>query len=259
VYLSKSLDGDRFLDARLDPIGGSIVETELARLERQEFEADWAEARERYGDGATVQHLARTPAQRRADALVRMAERSASLPEGAKLARSTVNIHIDLVTFVCEVARAVATGDIPRREVSLAGIDPGTIRDIVDNPVGAGNRPGPRMCELEDGTPVLPSEAVALAVRGDVRRVVFGSKGHVLDFGRKTRFPPGGLREAIIARDRTCTVDGCERPGRACQVDHHQPWGADGDTAEWNLRLMCGPHNRGRHRRSRPTGDDPGG
>lgn len=47
--------------------------TELGRLEQQEFAADWAEARSRLGEAATAADLQRTPAQRRHDALVRMA------------------------------------------------------------------------------------------------------------------------------------------------------------------------------------------
>lgn len=51
--------------------------TELARLEQVEFDKDWADARNRLGDTATAADLARTPRQRRADALVIMAQRTA--------------------------------------------------------------------------------------------------------------------------------------------------------------------------------------
>jgi len=80
LHLSQSVDGIWFLDGVLDPIRGAIVAGELKHLEQRLFEADWAEAKARVGDGVSVSDLARTPAQRRADALVEMATRSAAAP-----------------------------------------------------------------------------------------------------------------------------------------------------------------------------------
>jgi hypothetical protein len=68
----------------LDPIAGSIVSEELGRIEQALFEADWAEAEARLGRAPTVGELARTSAQRRADAFVEMAARSAACPKGAR-------------------------------------------------------------------------------------------------------------------------------------------------------------------------------
>ena len=64
----------------LDPISGSIVASELNRLEHDLFEADCAEAKERLGRTARIDELARTSGQRRADALVEMATRSRTAP-----------------------------------------------------------------------------------------------------------------------------------------------------------------------------------
>jgi hypothetical protein len=256
LHLSKTIDGMRVLDARFDPVGGAIVEQELQRLEQEEFDADWAEAKAVHGDATNVSHLARTPAQRRADAAVRMAQRSASLTEGSELARPLVYLHVDVVTFLVELVEAMRSGAIPDAEIpELAGIDADEVAELLDRSMGAGNRPGPRMCELADGTAVLPSEIIPLALRADVRRVVFGPRGNVLNFGRKERLFKGALREAIMVRDRSCTEDGaCGRAGHRCQVDHVIPWDAGGPTDEANGRLMCGPANRHRHRnRSRRT------
>ena len=75
------------LDALFDPIGGTIFKNEHDRLERELFEADWKEARERFGDVATADDLRRTPAQRRLDAVVEMARRSVAMPADARQAR----------------------------------------------------------------------------------------------------------------------------------------------------------------------------
>ncbi|MEX2292311.1 MAG: DUF222 domain-containing protein [Acidimicrobiales bacterium] len=83
VDCSETFEGTVVIDALLDPITGAIVARELVRLEQELFEADWAEARQRLGDAACATDLARTPKQRRADALRIMAERSAAKPAGA--------------------------------------------------------------------------------------------------------------------------------------------------------------------------------
>jgi hypothetical protein len=106
VDCSSTFEGTVVIDALLDPITGAIVARELDRLERELFEADWAEARGRCGDTATAQDLARTPKQRRADALRLMAERSAAKPAEATEARVLLNVLIghESVDRLCELS-----------------------------------------------------------------------------------------------------------------------------------------------------------
>ncbi len=80
AYVIQTINGMYHLGGNLDPVGGAIVAGELARIEQQLFEVDWARAKEELGRDPKVHELARTPAQRRADALVEMAVRS----KGAK-------------------------------------------------------------------------------------------------------------------------------------------------------------------------------
>ncbi|HXA74989.1 MAG TPA: DUF222 domain-containing protein, partial [Acidimicrobiales bacterium] len=83
VYLEASISGMYLGAMTLDPISGSIVAGELGRIEEEFFKADWARAREERGGNPAVEDLWRTPAQRRADALVEMAARSALVqPDG---------------------------------------------------------------------------------------------------------------------------------------------------------------------------------
>lgn len=49
AHCSDGLEATKLLDATFDPIGGGIFARELARLEQELFEADWAEARHRLG------------------------------------------------------------------------------------------------------------------------------------------------------------------------------------------------------------------
>jgi hypothetical protein len=75
-HCSRTLGGAWALDGWLDPLSGRSFADEHQRIEQVLFDADWAEARNRLGRDPRLDELARTPAQRRADALVEMARRS---------------------------------------------------------------------------------------------------------------------------------------------------------------------------------------
>lgn len=110
------------LQGALDPIDGEIVRAELARLEQELFDTDWAEARNRLGDAACEADLRRSTDQRRADALVRMAQRSAVIASGSTATRPLITVLIDLPTLlgrVCELADGTV-------------ITPGQVASIID-------------------------------------------------------------------------------------------------------------------------------
>ena len=107
LHLSQGLDGTWFLDGVLDPISAAIVESELRRIDDELFRADWAEAKARVGEGVCLADLARTPAQRRADALVEMARRSGALAAGTRLPEPLFTVLVGYETFagrMCQLA-----------------------------------------------------------------------------------------------------------------------------------------------------------
>jgi hypothetical protein len=106
VFLDKSFQGMWFGKMTFDPISGEIVDGELSRLEKEMFDADWAEAKERLGREPTVLDLARTPAQRRADAMVEMAIRSRTAPADARRPAPLFTVHVGYETMfgpLCEL------------------------------------------------------------------------------------------------------------------------------------------------------------
>ncbi|HVB93369.1 MAG TPA: DUF222 domain-containing protein [Acidimicrobiales bacterium] len=110
VYVVKA--GDMWLGKMtLDPIGGAIVSGELDRLEAELFDEDWNAARERLGYDPTVSDLARTPSQRRADAVVEMAKRSATAPPDGIPPKPLFSVLVDFPTLggrTCELAQGMA-------------------------------------------------------------------------------------------------------------------------------------------------------
>ncbi len=111
VYLEASISGMYLGQMTLDPISGSIVANELNRIEQELFKADWARAREDTGKDPSVEDLWRTPAQRRADALVEMAARSSVV--GADSPRRPAPLFSVLVDWptlsgrVCELSEGI--------------------------------------------------------------------------------------------------------------------------------------------------------
>jgi hypothetical protein len=91
---SPTLDGEVVVNGVLDPVGGTIVVNELSRLERKLYLADRREG------------VVRTAAQRRAAALVEMAQRSATVPAKGKRPRPlfTVLVGDESFTRMCELA-----------------------------------------------------------------------------------------------------------------------------------------------------------
>lgn len=98
VRLDQSFGGMWLGKMTLDPISGEIVADELCRLEEEMFHADWAEARERLGREPFAHELRRTPAQRRADALVEMARRSAR-PKAGNAPKPLIALVMGLDAF----------------------------------------------------------------------------------------------------------------------------------------------------------------
>ena len=139
VYLEASLNGMFLGSMTLDPISGSIVSNELRQIEEEFFKADWARAREERGGNPTPDDLWRTPAQRRADALVEMAARSSLVqPDGVR-----------------------------RPPAPLFSV-------LVDWPTLSG-----RVCELAEGIVVSPGELVPWLSVADLERAVMEPSGRV--------------------------------------------------------------------------------
>lgn len=108
---SRTWEGMVRVDAWLDAIGGTEFLAELHRIEKEMFAADWAEARARVGDRATAADLRRTAVQRRADAMVEMARRSATCDTPGRPPRWLLNVMMGVRTFFAEAGAAAADHD----------------------------------------------------------------------------------------------------------------------------------------------------
>jgi len=217
AHVSKTFQDTVVVDATLGPLGGHVFLTVFEDLVQELFEADWAEARRRLGREPSVLDLARSPAQRRADALVLMAERAHAVDPS-----SVVRSRPLLVVVAGLEALADGLAELWDRT-------PLTARQLAE---------------------VLRQDP-------DVERYVYGRDEVPIAYNERHRLFTGKLRRAIQVRDRHCTALGCDRDARFCDVDHIEPTASGGRTRPGNGRVACGPDNRARPRRRFSRDPDP--
>jgi hypothetical protein len=153
---------------------------------------------------------ARTPAQRRADAL-------------GEVCRQWLG-SLDRPTVAGERPNVVVTMD-----VSALAAHAGEAR-------------------LEDVGAVTAATARQLACDANVSRVITRGASEPLELGRRTKVVPAPLRRAVAVRDRGCRFPGCGRPPGWSDAHHVRHWADGGETSLGNLVLLCRPHHRAIHR-----------
>ena len=107
LHMSRLMDGSWAIDGLLDPVAGATLASALRAIDDELRAADEREARERLGRDPLPADLARTPAQRRADALVELARRAMAIPADGRRPAPLVSILVGYETFVgriCELA-----------------------------------------------------------------------------------------------------------------------------------------------------------
>jgi len=193
LHHSQLLNGRGRLDGDLDPEGNTVVRAAL---------------RQAIGDGYDTDDV-RTPAERRADALI----------------------------AVCQHFLGHNTRPEPRRRRPHVNI----IIPLSDLTNG---RPG----ATDDGT-VLSGEAIRrMACDADINRCVTNGASVILDYGTTTRVVPRALFAALVIRDGHCRFPGCDRPVDWCEAHHVRHWANGGTTDLGNLVLLCSRHHHVVHK-----------
>jgi hypothetical protein len=219
LRITPQFDGGFKIDGTFGPEQGAAIKEIHDRYTETERLADWEAAKVEHGDSVTPTDLARTEAQRRADAFYAIFVNAASTPADAQKPEPLVTI------IMSEDAYQAGLADIAGEEVVF---DPKRYRRW--------------QCETLGGTTLTPGAALAAAMAGHIRRVVIGASE--ASISQKTRTFTGPLRRLIQTRDTTCVWAGCDTPSNRCQADHITPWRTTQDTSAGNGAPLCGRHNR---------------
>jgi len=151
----------------------------------------------------------RTPAERRADALV-------------DVCRLALNTHV----------LPDNGGSPPQLAVTVAF-------DVLQGQLQTGT--------LDTGQRLSPTTVRRLACDAQILPITLGSTGQVLDAGRARRLATTPIRRSLVVRDNGCAFPGCDRPPRWCDAHHILPWTQGGTTTLDNLVLLCRHHHRTIH------------
>ncbi|WP_298992295.1 HNH endonuclease signature motif containing protein [uncultured Pseudokineococcus sp.] len=202
LFCSPDLHGTWHVRGRLAPEAGATLMTALEALAAPEPSG------ERGPD-------LRSAAQRRADALVALADKALSAPPGSPAgvpsaggARARVVVTMDLASLTGEVA-------------------------------GAGL--------LVDDAPLSAGAVRRLACDAEVVPVVLGSRSEPLDVGRAAYTVTPAQRRALAIRDRGCIAPGCGAPVSRTHAHHVVHWADGGPSDLSNLALVCGHDHRRVH------------
>ncbi|MGH9191705.1 MAG: DUF222 domain-containing protein, partial [Acidimicrobiales bacterium] len=163
LHLSRILDGRRELSGSFDPEGGSVIDTTLRLAATPDAEGE----------------PARSPAQRRADALVDLCRWFLDHQQERRGGRHRPHLNV------------IATlGDLERR--------------------GQGR--------LLDGTILDGTTVQRLFCDAGLHRVFVAGRSSILDYGTTTRTVPANLYNALVIRDQHCRFPGCDRPPEWCEA-----------------------------------------
>ena len=161
-----------------------------------------------------------TYTQKRADALVRMAEQALhGLSEGPKPLSN------------------------PEKYQIIVHLEPEHVADGLTDP---GNPPDNHVCTLECGESHFPLSAATarrLACDTSLIPVLEDEDENVLNIGRKTRAIPPAISRALKIRDQGCHFPGCTQ-GRYVDAHHVRHWCDGGETSLDNLITLCRYHHR---------------
>ena len=192
LTLSQTYAGRTVLNASLSSSAAEIVTTAIHAFTDPPADTD-----------------ARTPARRRADALVRIAEVALTQlghqdPDGPVRARPSCTVVIDWPTL--------HNGDVGRMDGDYTGT-------------------------------FHPSDVERLLCDCTVARVVTGPTSLPIDVSPTKRTIPTSLRRALIVRDHGCRYPGCRRPAGWCDAHHVIHWQHGGHTILINVVLLCDHHH----------------
>ncbi|MFN8074528.1 MAG: DUF222 domain-containing protein [Kineosporiaceae bacterium] len=222
----------------------------------------------------------RTRDQRRADALVLMAEHALTSPGAPVRAQVSVVTTLDHVTRAARAHTYHCTAtSIGSRGEGGAGV-PAPTAAVTDTPragrdddhgdhaiANAGHRdqrnthgdqhephaqepasqPGPWLAHADGVGPISDPVLAHTTCDAVLTRLTLTPSGAPLDVGRSLRLATPTQRRALTARDKGCVIPGCGVPANGCDAHHVVHWGDGGATDLDNLALLCPRHHAAHH------------
>ena len=266
LYCDRLLDGHMVLQGTFDGTDTAIIEAALRVFDIGDVTTDASGTSgsnshdgsngnspdDSNGCSGQSMESQRTPAQRRAAALVEACRFALDHRDGAG-ENGRFHPHVSLIVDINDLraaglrvggARSAnhdtdAAADVPEALVSGSSVS----GSCVSGSCVAGHGTG----ITSEGTYLGATALAALTCDSVVQRVLMAGS-RVLDLGREVRTATPAQRRAIIARDLHCRAPGCRTLPKHCEVHHVDHWINGGRTDLDRMVLLCGTHHRQFHR-----------
>ncbi|WP_165399594.1 HNH endonuclease signature motif containing protein [Janibacter limosus] len=225
----------------MDPEGAAIIDAALAALSAPVK-----------GPGGELDE--RTPARRRADALLAIIGRGVSSPgEAPKSDKAQVIVTISLQALTADLThgRCGACGqDLPVSSLGQAlsphGQQAATFdrSDLSGRPGGCGTpATGHAGGVTATGQVLSPASVRKLACQAQIVPALLGTDTEPLELGRAARYFTPGQKRALYLRDGGCTYPGCTMPAHWSDAHHVDYWSLGGSTDIGRSALLCARHH----------------
>ena len=106
-----------------------------------------------------------------------------------------------------------------------------------------GKQPGSPAAELEWAQPIPAETARRLACDCSITPILRGAESHQVDAGPTRRSISPAKKRALVARDKGCRFEGCDRPPAWTDGHHIEHWADGGSNELANLVLLCRRHH----------------
>jgi len=104
-------------------------------------------------------------------------------------------------------------------------------------------QPDAALAALATGSALTPEAVRRLLCDADVTPIVLDERGVPLSVGRTLRTVSPGIWDALVARDGGCVFPACTAPPGHCRAHHLQHWENGGETSLDNGALLCERHH----------------
>ncbi|WP_068264993.1 HNH endonuclease signature motif containing protein [Janibacter limosus] len=220
----------------LDPEGAAIIDAAVAALS----------APVKGPEGALDE---RTPARRRADALLSVVGRGVSSPgEAPKTDKAQVIVTISLAALTANLTagQCGACGqDLPTNAFGQPLTHVGDLGGGAGHGLGAAGVAGGGHAGglTATGQVLAPAVVRKMACEGAIIPALLGTDSEPLELGRAARYFTPGQKRALYLRDGGCTFPGCTMPAHWSDAHHVDYWSMGGLTDIDNAALLCERHH----------------
>ena len=288
LYCDRLLDGHLVLQGTFDGTDTAIIEAALRVFDigdpsRDSIGSSGGNSPDGSGgnspdgsNGCSGQSVEsqRTPAQRRAAALVEACRFALDHRDGAG-ENGRFHPHVSLIVDIndllaaglrvggarranhdtdaaaevsdsLDLGRSVSSSSVAGSSVASSSVS-GSVAGRVSGSVSGSGVAGHGTGITSEGTYLGATALAALTCDSVVQRVLMAGN-RVLDLGREVRTATPAQRRAIIARDLHCRAPGCRTLPKHCEVHRVDHWINGGRTDLDRMVLLCGTHHRQFHR-----------